>query len=184
MNVFAGHRALWLHQFDQLGETSIEQIAATAKNYAGADIVMVKAMDGLTWMSNFDSSPNAISGLTKWRETVARGAAAGVTVLPWVVSNHRTDAESHAALGSIVVVDLEPYPGFWSGAGVVRSEHSASAVNPWADLAAGVPVYLADLRAGGVTGLHVSIDPRAGAETALNVAAWAGSVDGLLPQVY
>jgi len=167
MSLFDGRRALWLHMYSQLGEKNIEEIAATAMTYAQADIVMIKAMDSQTWMSRYDTSPEAISGLDKWRETVARGAAAGITVLPWVVPFTHDDAAAHAALGDTVVIDLEPYyDGFWK------------------DNAPAVVTYLQGLRDGGVKNLFVSIDPRHSAEVALNVPAWAHMTDGLLPQVY
>jgi hypothetical protein len=66
----------------------------------------------------------------------------------------------------VLVVDLEPYPGFW------------------ADSADGVPAYLAGLRAGGVREIYVSLDPRPQALAALGAASWAAQTAALLPQCY
>lgn len=104
----------------------------TAQALAGAGVLLVKAMDGQQWMSDFDNAPAAIYGPKALRGLQQVGAAQGCSVVPWVVPHGRDDAAMHAALGEVLIVDLEPYPGFWT------------------DSAGGVPLYLAGLRAGGV----------------------------------
>ena len=167
--------SLWLWQFDQTSEGNIEAIAATALQYANAPIVLVKAMDGPYFMGpspQGDTSPEAISGYAKMAETIARGADAGITVIPWVNVLASSNAAAHAALGPALVVDAEPYASFF--------ENGQVGPNTPADFTA----YLIGLRAGGVQQLYISIDPRPWAEQALGVPNWASLVDGILPQMY
>lgn len=166
---FAGRRAIWMWEYSQQAEQQIEQVAETALQLAGCDTVLLKTMDGTDWMSRYDRSAGAIDSLAAWQATVRRGAVAGITVLPWVVPHGQSPASEaglHAQLGDTLICDFEPYPGFFTaGAG-------------------NVPVYLSALRDAGVQQLYASIDPRPSAVAALSVSAWAGLVDGFLPQVY
>ncbi len=159
-------RTAFLHQFDQLGERSDAAICDTLLGIAGAAVLLVKAMDGTDWMAAFDRSPLAISGPGRLAQLTASCAARGVDVIPWVVATGPGDGAAHAALGPRLVVDLEPYAGFW------QSDYT------------GILSYFTALRAGGVTELLVSIDPRQSALRALGVSGWAPHVDGLLPQCY
>lgn len=164
MTIFDGCRATWFHQYTETQEKSIEALAATSLNLAGSSILIAKAMDSGDWMATFDDSAEAISSLAKWQETVARGAAVGVTVIPFVNPFGPQDASAHAQLGGPLVVDLEAYTGFWSAP------------------VGQIPSYLFALRNAGVDPLFVSIDPRQ--VSTLNASAWASMVDGLLPQCY
>jgi hypothetical protein len=168
MTTFDNHKALWMWEFSQQAEKSLPEACATARNLAGADVLLVKVLDGADWMRLYD--PAGYASLSQFQADAAAAAAGGVTVIPWVVP-HGVDpageAAAHAALGPVLMVDLEPYPGFWTG--------------PIANL----PVYLAALRAGGVAELHISIDPRQSAIDALGgVHAFADAADGLHPQCY
>ena len=164
--LFSGRRALWLWMFAAQAERTWAEALATARQLAGAKVLLVKALDGQTWMSAFDSGQGALDGLARLRQLQDVAAGQGCEVVPWVVPHDRTDAAAHAALGTPLLVDLEPYARFWT------------------DTAAGVVAYLAGLRAGGVRELYVSIDPRPAARAALGVAEWAQTVTGLLPQLY
>ncbi len=164
--LFDHQRALWLWMFSAQAERTWADALRTTQTLAGAGVLLVKAMDGQQWLSDFDNAPAAIYGPRALRGLQQMGAAQGCTVVPWVVPHGRGDAAAHAALGAVLVADLEPYPGFWT------------------DSADGVPAYLADLRAGGVRELYVSLDPRPQALTALGAASWAGQTAGVLAQTY
>lgn len=164
--LFTGRRALWLWMFAAQAERTWAQALDTTRRLAGADVLLVKAMDGQTWMSAFDTAPSALDGPARLRQLQAFAAGEGCAVVPWVVPHDRADAAAHAALGGTLVVDLEPYARFWT------------------DTAEGVAAYLAGLRAGGVRELYVSLDPRPAARAALGVPDWAQMVEGLLPQLY
>ncbi|HEY7293768.1 MAG TPA: hypothetical protein VH916_01960, partial [Dehalococcoidia bacterium] len=164
--LFDNQRALWLWMFSAQAERTWADALRTAQTLAGAGVLLVKAMDGQLWMSEFDNAPAAMYGLKALRGLQQMGAAQGCTVVPWVVPHGRTDAAAHATLGELLVVDLEPYPGFWT------------------DSADGVPEYLAALRTGGVRELYVSVDARPQALATLGVASWAGETAGILPQTY
>lgn len=166
MTVFDGHRTVWQWMFSAQAEGTITAAATTIHQYAGADVLLVKAMDGQAWMSQFDTVPTAISGSQALAAAIAEGTKAGITVVPWVVPHSLADAAAHAAVGPTLVVDLEPYTGFWT------------------DSAANVSGYLAALHAGGVQNVFVSIDPRPSATAALAIDGWAHTVAGLLPQTY
>lgn len=166
MTVFEGHRAVWEWEFSAEAEKTITAAAGVIRQYANADVLLVKAMDGGDWMSRWDASPAAIASAAALDAAVAEGQAAGITVVPWVVPHGLADAQAHAALGPTLVVDLEPYTSFW------------------ADTPANVAPYLAALTAAGVRNLFVSIDPRPSATALLAIDSWAKSVAGLLPQTY
>ena len=170
LTIFDHHKALWMWEFSQQAEKSLPEACATAKNLAGADLLLVKAMDGVDWMSLYD--PGGYASLAQFQADAAAAAAGGVTVVPWVVphgANPAGEAAAHAQLGPVLVCDVEPYPGFWTGS------------------AANLPIYLQALRQGGVRELHISIDPRPAALAALGGAGaggWAPLVDGIHPQCY
>ncbi|HZQ35763.1 MAG TPA: hypothetical protein VFD32_07510 [Dehalococcoidia bacterium] len=164
--LFDNQRALWLWMFSAQAERTWADALRTAQTLAGAGVLLVKAMDGRRWMSDFDNAPAAIYGPKALRGLQQLGAAQGCSVVPWVVAHGRDDAPAHAALGQTLVVDLEPYPGFWT------------------DATDGVPLYLAALRAGGVREIYVSVDPRPPALAALAVAGWAAQTTAILPQCY
>jgi len=167
MTIFDNAKALWQWEFSQQAEQTLADAAATAKNLAGATILLVKLMDGTDWMSLFD--PQGYSSLAQFQADAAAAQANGVTVIPWVVPHGQDpagEAAAHAQLGSVLMVDLEPYRGFWTGP------------------ASGIPTYLQALRAGGVKEIHVSIDPRAAAVAAIGGYHVLDPADGIHPQVY
>ena len=164
MAVFDHRKAIWMWEFSAQSEQSYPEAATAAKNLAGADLLLVKVMDGADFMQLYDQgSPGSVDD---WHAANAAIDAVGLPALPWVVPHGPGDAATHAALSSILMVDLEPYPGFWT-----------------AD-AGSIPAYLGALRDGGVQEIHVSIDPRPSAVQALDVATWASTADAIHPQVY
>jgi len=167
MPALAYHRALWIHQMDELGEKTIEEAAKTALTDAAADTILLKAFDQLKYMATYDTAPDAVSSVSKWQQLASRAEAVGVTLIPWVVPGNHTQAQTHAILApSPIVVDLEPYTQFWT------------------DTAGAVAEYITTLREGDVSEIYVSIDPRNPQVAQLDVASWAHLVDGLVPQMY
>jgi hypothetical protein len=166
MTPIAQQKSVWIHQFDQLGETTMAEIAGTMQRFTGARLALVKALDQDAWMASFDHDPLAIGSLAALRQRQAEGLAAGIDIVPWVVPAHPQNAAVHASCGPRLVVDAEPYAGFWQE-------------TPQAFVS-----YLQQLRAGGVSELAVSLDARRSAELALGVDGWAQLVGALLPQLY
>jgi hypothetical protein len=168
MTIFDGRKAVWQWEFSQQAEKDITAAYTTTRDLAGADILLVKAMDGGDWMNLYD--PTGYGSLAQIQVDAQTAAALGVTLVPWVVPhgvNPVDEAAFHAELGSRLMVDVEPYQGFWTGP------------------ASNLPVYLQALRERGVSELHISIDPRGPALTALGgLSSFAQLVDGIHPQVY
>ncbi len=166
MTVFDGQRAVWMWQFSAQAEKSVTVAATTLRQYAGASVLLIKAMSGQTWQSTFDHDQNAISGFDSLHAAIAEGQQAGVTVVPWVEATGPQDAPAHAALGDTLVVDLEQPPNFWQA-------------DP-----AQIAVYMQALRAGGVQNLFVCLDARAAALSWTQFDAWHQLVSGVLPMCY
>jgi hypothetical protein len=78
--------------------------------------VYVKALDGLDWMALFDRSPLAVNGISpsqwSWRQ---------LGWVPWTVPTAVDPRREGALAGQLadaagsVILDLEPYAGFWRG---------------------------------------------------------------------
>src|SRR5438105_1693602 len=110
-------RAIWVWQFNQLGEQSVEQIAETLVP-RGITRVYVKAMDGPYWMSQVYSHPLAPANAVHMAQLSAAFQQSGLQLIPWVVNRHAADeAAVHLACGKAaggLVVDFEfQYEGFW-----------------------------------------------------------------------
>lgn len=115
-------RAVWVHQFSQLGEHTVEDIAATLLP-RGITAVYVKAMDGDQWMGDFYSHPMAPSSTQQFNGLTDDFADAGLELVPWVVprwtSSEATAHELPAGAGGKLIIDWEyQYKGFWSGSDV------------------------------------------------------------------
>lgn len=112
-------RGAWIHQYDQLGEQTVEEIAATLVP-RGIGRVYVKALDGAAWMAEVYAHPLAPASAEQLAETVGRFRAAGLALVPWVVPRRSAaEAAAHLACGQAaggLVVDYEHgYAGFWQG---------------------------------------------------------------------
>ncbi len=112
-------RAVWVHQFDQLDQSTPEQIAATLAP-RGITRVYAKSMDGMDWMSSFYEHPLVPSHPGQLSELVASFAAVDLQLIPWVVPRWSPDeAQTHLVCGRVaggLVVDFEfHYAGFWAG---------------------------------------------------------------------
>lgn len=114
------NRTLWLHQFDQFqpvyGSEPIAPIIASQQ----FNRVAVKALDGATWMSAFDTSSDAISGLPALQSWLASFNQHGLAMDVWVVPTKDAweqalplYAELMDRLPGRMILDLEPYQGFW-----------------------------------------------------------------------
>lgn len=164
--VFDGQRTVWMWQYSAQGEQTIGAVAMTLTQYAKSSVLLIKAMSGSAWQSTFDTGANAISSLPHLQQTIADGAAAGITVIPWVEATGPGDAPAHAALGPTLVVDLEQPPNFW------QADPSQ------------IAGYLQALKAGGVANLFVCLDPRPAALQWAQFDSWHQLVAGLLPECY
>lgn len=126
----------------------------------------VKALDGVDWMARFDRSPLAVDGVTPsrwgWREM-------GWT--PWTVPTAIHPAREGALAGRLareagaVILDLEPYAGFWRGT------------------AADADAFLAAYRAETEAPLRISLDHRRLRDGFPYPALMEAAVD-FLPQAY
>ncbi len=163
-------RAMWIHQLDQLGERTPEQIAATLLP-RGISRIYLKAMDGGWWMSEVYDHPLAPAGTDQLERVAAQFSAAGLQLVPWVVSRWSArEADAHLACaraGGGLVVDFEyGYTGFWEG-GPVEAQR-----------------YFEALRAAAAPGLWIAVapDPRqVGREYA---PALIAGLSAYLPQTY
>jgi hypothetical protein len=105
-------RAIWIHQFDQLAERTVDDIAQTLKP-RDIDYVYVKAMDGMHWMGHIYDHPLAPLP-TNFAQTVADFELCGLVLVPWVVprgANPVIEAQTHARCADLahgsIIVDFE-----------------------------------------------------------------------------
>jgi hypothetical protein len=114
------NRTLWIHEFSQwqpfYGSEPIAPIIAQQ----GFTRVAVKAMDGATWMSAFDTSTDAISGVQSLKDWLASFNRHGLAMDVWVVPTKDTWRQAIDDYNSIAntlpgrfILDLEPYAQFW-----------------------------------------------------------------------
>jgi hypothetical protein len=114
----------YLHQFDQLGEQSVAEIAATLR-LGGVTEVACKTHQELTWLGNAtggDSSPLAFRSLADVRQRFEDFKAEGIRLVPWCVpmgTNLEQEAqrayEVAESCEGVIELDVEPYAGFWEG---------------------------------------------------------------------
>jgi hypothetical protein len=114
----------YVHQFDQLGEKSVPEIAATLR-LGGVTEVACKTHQELTWLGNAtdgDTSPLAFRSLADVRARYEDFRREGIRMVPWCVPMGTKVAEEAqraydvaAACAGVIELDIEPYPGFWEG---------------------------------------------------------------------
>jgi hypothetical protein len=114
----------YLHQFDQLGEASVAEIAATLR-LGGVTEIACKTHQELTWLGNAtdgDTSPLAFHSLDDVARRHAEFKAEGIRMIPWCVPmGTRIPAEAGRAAevahvcDGVIECDTEPYAGFWEG---------------------------------------------------------------------
>jgi LysM repeat protein len=112
----ANHHLVWVWQFATDGEPA-EIAARLQPNGLG---IILKAFDGTRWMSDFDRSPYAISGLSQAGVLAGYFESEGVPFHAWCVlhgSNPAREAEMAASVleagARSLWLDVEPHPGFW-----------------------------------------------------------------------
>ncbi|HEX5371027.1 MAG TPA: LysM peptidoglycan-binding domain-containing protein [Dehalococcoidia bacterium] len=112
------HHLVWVWQFSTDGEPNV--VAARLRdNNLG---IVLKTHDGVTWMSEYDTSPYAVSGPQQIQVLAKYFEDAGVPFHTWCVlqgSDPVKEAQMAAAAAlsgaRSVVLDIEPHSGFWQG---------------------------------------------------------------------
>lgn len=112
-----GHLA-WVWQFDIDGEA--EAIASVLVEHGLG--VALKTHDGTEWMSEYDDSPDAVTGPRQVAWLAHYFEAAGVPFHAWCVVKGNDPvteammcAQVLAAGARSIIIDLEAGPGFWQG---------------------------------------------------------------------
>lgn len=116
------NRTLWVWQFDQFeplwGQPPYGQRIADQ----GFNRICIKALDGQTWMSQFDPNPDAVSSLDDLEQRLHAFNNVGLAMDVWVNPTASTWRQAIpiykdilAAVPGRLVLDLEPYEGFWGG---------------------------------------------------------------------
>jgi len=162
-------RAVWIWQFNQLGEQTVQQIADTLLS-RGITRVYAKAMDGNFWMSEVYSHPMVPSSAVRLAQLKQQFDDVGLSLIPWVVNRSPSDAPLHIACAQAcggVVVDFEyHYDGFWE-----RSEEEATQ-------------YFDQLRAAIGPNVWIAVAPDARQIGRDYSAAVIGGLSAYLPQNY
>jgi len=172
-NPMAGRVGLWLRQFGDTAERTIDRILDTMRDYGGYNLLCLKVADGLTWQGQIDAHTpvRSVDGVMAISATCA---ARGVALCPVVVPRGRDIAGEAAMHGMIarnlgcLMTDIEPYAGFWDQAPHAR-----------------IPDYTRALRqAAGDAYLVNQPDPREGPVRDARVVESAGSFDAICAQHY
>lgn len=164
---FKGHRAIWSWENSSQAEQTEYDVANTLKRYANTDNLFRKVMDGSTFMGNIpNADPGGPKSYQDWWSSAQIYESLGIRAIPWVVPNSPGDAVNHSPLSSTLILDVEPYDGFWA--------NTSNNLND----------YLNQLSQ--VQEVYVSIDARPLAWDAMQVDSWINHplVKGLIPQLY
>jgi hypothetical protein len=123
-------KLLQVWQFNATAEGGLAGAIATAKQYGFTGLV-VKALDGIDWMSIYDTSPDALDSVTKVAQQWRTCADAGLRYFCWTNPKHDIDMPGEAAVTALiaracdgVLLDTEPYRQFWGSnapAGLAQS---------------------------------------------------------------
>jgi hypothetical protein len=161
---------MWVWQFTADG--SAEEIRSIlAENNLG---IALKTHDGTRWMSRFDSSAEAVSGPHRVEQLARYFEEAGVPFHAWCVLNGKEPereawmcAEVLQAGARSMIIDLEPYDGFWSGsaieAKIFGTELRRAQPDAW---------------------ISLSIDPRPWHLASIPLSEFAAFSNEFAPQVY
>ena len=160
----------WVWQFNQDGEPArIREVLAAH----GLGIAL-KTHDGVTWMSKYDTSRNAVTGPERMEELANFFEAGGVPFHAWCVV-HGTDALKESAMAASVLkagarslsIDLESYTGFWRGTSINALQ------------------YIGSLRAAQPTAtIMTTIDARPWEYDRIPLKEFAMGSNAIAPQVY
>jgi hypothetical protein len=168
-------KLLQVWQFNATAEGGLAGAIATAKQYGFTGLV-VKALDGIDWMSVYDTSPDALDSVTKVAQQWRMCADAGLRYFCWTNPKHDIDMTGEAALTARiaracdgVLLDTEPYRLFWGS-------------NAPAGLAQSFMESIREQAPDAFIGLQP--DPRPAALDQIRVQEWLPFVDVLCGQHY
>ncbi len=160
----------WVWDFTRDGppEPIIETLAAYGLGIA------LKSHDGVEWMAKYDHSKSAVSGPKRIAQLADTFESRGVPFYCWCVV-HGTDPVREATMAADVLgagtrglfVDLESYPGFWTG--------SAAAAGLYGKL-------LRKLRPD--ASVLVTVDARPWEMSRIPLREFASFASAIAPQVY
>lgn len=160
----------WVWQFGEDDDRYSVRDALAAHGLA----VAVKTHDGVHWMSEFDPSPDAVSGPERVADLAAFFEEGGVQFHAWY-NAQGIDPLTEARMASDVLdagarslfIDLESHPGFWEGtpdgARLLGEELRRLQPGAW---------------------LSTSIDPRPWEIGRIPLAEFAAFTDEISPQIY
>jgi hypothetical protein len=164
------HHIVWVWQFSADGS-----LAAIASALNGTGLgVLVKTHDGIEWMSTYDNSPDAITGVERVRNVASYFENRGIPFHAWAVPKGvdpvreaQMAADVLAAGARSLVLDVEGSSGFWVGtAGDARA-------------------YADELRRLSPYGrVDISIDPRPWRINLVPMTEFVATSDGIWPQLY
>jgi hypothetical protein len=136
--------------------------------------IILKTHDGVTWMSEYDTSPYAVSGPAQVQELANYFETAGVPFHAWCVVqgvNPKKEAQMAAGVALAgarsVYLDIEPHGGFWEGS----AADAAAYGNELRRLAPDANIVL-------------SIDPRPWVINETPVSEFAAFSNAIAPQNY
>ncbi|MBI4497559.1 MAG: hypothetical protein HY689_06670 [Chloroflexi bacterium] len=116
-----GHKLLQVWQWNTQAEQTVAAVVRVCRT-AGFTGMVVKALDGATWMGRVDPTPAALRSVDDARRQAEESHAAGLVYAVWTIPRDRDLAEQArltAALAAApeidaVFLDVEPYlPSFW-----------------------------------------------------------------------
>jgi LysM repeat protein len=119
---------MWVWQFSTDGEPNVLGAKLRDHNLG----VILKTHDGVTWMSEYDTSKYAISGPAQLQVIAKYFEDAGVPFHVWCVL-HGTDPVKEAQMAAATVLsgarsiflDVEPHSGFWQGTPAAATQFGA-----------------------------------------------------------
>ncbi len=164
------HHLMWVWQFSTDGEPNV--LGAKLRDH-GLGIIL-KTHDGLTWMSEYDTSKYAISGPAQLQVVAKYFEDAGVPFHVWCVL-HGVDPIKEAQMAAATVLsgarsiflDVEPHSGFWRGTPLQATQFGQE----FRRLAPNAKVVL-------------SIDPRPWMVPRLPMKEFVAFSDAIAPQEY
>ena len=122
------HHLAWVWQFSTDAEPDV--LGAKLRDH-GLGIIL-KTHDGVTWMSEYDTSPYAVSGPEQVQVLAKYFEDAGVPFHAWcVVHGSRPEKEAQMVAGVAlsgarsVYLDVEPHAGFWQGSAADAAAYGA-----------------------------------------------------------
>jgi hypothetical protein len=165
----------WLKLLQFWQPFDLDDAIAACHRY-GYTGILVKALDGTTWMSRYDISRDAISNLEEVEYQAGVAHADGLYYFAWTNPLSGLELALEATLTAQVAracdgvfLDVEPYAQFW-GSGVAAGV--ASQFMQW--VRAEAPAAF----------LALQPDPRGGALGSIRVWEWTPYVDALAGQHY